>query len=172
MNPRLQHLYEALETDRLRLLDTISKLSPEKFHHSTAGKWSISQILAHLVAAERLSRIYLNKKALGIDQLTNTGFREEAKMILLRWSQRLPLKFKAPKAVVDHTPSFANVADLSVAWGAERNELKKLLETFRDDQINKKIYRHVRAGMLNIQHALMFLREHQIHHWPQIKRLL
>lgn len=114
----------------------------------------------------------MSKKILGIREAGNTGIAEEIKMVLLSLSQRLPFKFKAPKTVVENTPSYTEVRQLAADWEKERDELRKLLETFNDTQIKKKIYRHIRAGMLNIQHALIFFREHSLHHWPQIRRLL
>ena len=172
MNPSLQRLFNTLEVDRQRLLEKVSKLSLEQFNRAAPGKWSTSQILAHLLTAERLSLQYMNKKILGIHDAGNTGIGEEIKMVLLKISQRLPLKFKAPKAVIENTPLYSSVRELKADWDKERAELKGLLEKFNDTQIKKKIYRHLRVGLLNIQHALIFFREHYFHHWPQIKRLL
>lgn len=97
---------------------------------------------------------------------------EELKMVVLKVSQRLPFKFKAPRSVVEKTPSYQSLNDLIIEWDHTRGELKILLEKFQDDQITKKVYRHVRAGLLNIQHALLFFREHIVHHTPQINRLI
>ena len=172
MNSKLTVLFNSLEEDRKELLSTVRGLSTEKQLHAPEGKWSVRQILAHLVAAEKLSILYLNKKILGIKEAEDTGAWEEVKMILLRVSQRLPFKFKAPKAVVEHTPVYSTFDDLVKDWDKTRSDLKVLLEKFDDTQIQKKIYKHVKAGKLNIQHALMFLREHIIHHTPQINRLI
>jgi len=172
LNPQLQRLFDTLEADRHWLLNKVQTLSSEQFTRAAPGAWSVSQILSHLITAERLSRLYMNKKILGIQEAGDTGIREEIKMVLLKLSQRLPFKFKAPRAVVENTPAYAEFIQLVSDWEKERAELKKLLETFKEPQIKKKIYRHTRAGRLNIQHALIFFREHYRHHWPQIRRLL
>lgn len=172
MNKKLQLLFLSLESERDALMTSLKNLSADKRQHAPEGKWSIQQILAHLIAAEKLSIMYLQKKMLGITEAENTGLWEEAKMILLRISQRLPFKFKAPKTVVDNTPSYASFEELMADWDKTRAELKTLLEKFDDTQIKKQIYKHVRAGRLNIQHALMFFQEHIVHHTPQINRLL
>src|SRR6185295_4654111 len=171
-SPQLQRLFDTLEADRHWLLDQVRPLSAEQFNRAAPGTWSLSQILSHLITAERLSRLYMNKKILGIQQAGNTGIWEEIKMVVVKLSQRLPFKFTAPKVVVENTPHYAELTQLASDWEKERAELKKLLEAFSDTQIKKKIYRHVRAGRLNIQHALIFFREHYLHHLPQIKRLL
>jgi hypothetical protein len=132
----------------------------------------VNQILAHLTIAERLSVLYLRKKMLGMDEAKNSGAWEELKWLALLASQRLPLKFKAPKSVVNHTPSYSNLHELSSDWHGVRNELKGILEKFTEADLKKKIYRHIYAGRLNIIHALMFFREHILHHQPQIDRLL
>lgn len=172
MNIKLQILFDSLERERDSLLASIKNLSPDKQQHAPEGKWSIQQILAHLIAAEKLSIMYLHKKMLGIKEAEDTGALEEIKMVLLQISQRLPLKFKAPRVVVENTPAYATFEELTADWDKTRSELKTLLEKFDDTQIKKKIYKHVRAGRLNIQHALMFFQEHIIHHTPQINRLL
>jgi hypothetical protein len=172
LTTRLQYLFELLETDRIRLIEKIRGLPSEQFNSASPGKWSIHQILAHLVITEKLSLQYMRKKILGIHQVHDTGIIEEGKMVVLWLSQRLPFKFKAPKIVVEQTALYSNVDQLVIEWEKDRLELKAFLEAFENHQLKKKIYKHVRAGMLNIQHALLFYREHYLHHLPQIKRLL
>ena len=171
MNSALQQLFENLETQRTSLLNEI-KHSPEKLNNHVPGKWSTNQILSHLITAEQLSINYIKKKIQGIQTLENTGFLEELKMLTLKVSQRLPLKFKAPKLVVENTPAFDSVEQIEIAWTKTRNELKELLSRIADDQIKRKIYKHPIAGKLNIHQALRFFGEHIIHHQPQIKKLL
>jgi uncharacterized damage-inducible protein DinB len=172
VNRKLHLLFNLLETDRAVLLNQIKKISPEQFHYAPEGKWSVSQILAHIIAGERLSVQYLNKKMLGINDVKNSGITEELKMLVLKLSQRLPFKFKAPRTIVDKTPVYQTLDDVISDWNRVRRELGTTLEKFQDHQINKKVYRHVRAGLLNVQHALLFFREHIIHHTPQIERLM
>ncbi len=172
MNTQLEQLFNKLESDREKLFIRIAKLPLEQFNHSEPGKWSIHQILAHLVTAEKLSLQYLHKKILGIHEADESGIVEEVKMIVLKISQRLPFKFKAPKKVVEFTPAYPDLETLNEEWNSLRKELKSFLEKIKDDQVNKKIYRHVFAGMLSSKQALIFFREHFIHHLPQINKLI
>jgi hypothetical protein len=172
VNSKLQQLFDKLEADRNNLLVTLRTFPSDRLEYAPEGKWSIREILAHLISAEKLSVQYINKKILGIRDVEDTGVWDEVKMVLLQASQRLPLKFKAPTGLVENTPANQNLDQLMADWEKTRVELKILLEKFDDTQIRKKIYKHVRAGRLNIQHALMFFREHIIHHSPQINRLL
>ena len=172
MNARFQKLYHEIETQRKQLLLSLRPLSHERLNSHPEGKWSINQIIAHLITAERLSVNYLNKKMQGINEAKDSGLVEELKMILLIVSQRLPLKFKAPKVVVDQTVKETDIHNLIREWDKVRAALKNILEGMEDHHVKRKIYRHVVAGMLNIQQALKFLYEHVRHHTPQVKYLL
>lgn len=172
MNKTLQHLFQALEDQRLALLQSVSQIPKDRLNRHPDGKWSVNQIIAHLISAERLSVSYLNKKIQGIETAPDTGIAEELKMAALIISQRLPLKFKAPRVVVENTPAETNLEELSGEWARVRADLKLVLERIEERHIKRKIYRHVRAGMLNIQQALQFLKEHVGHHAPQIRNQL
>ncbi len=123
MDARLQHLYNKIETQRKVLLLSLHKLSNEELNAHPPTKWSINQIIAHLITAENLSLQYLNKKILGIDEAKDSGLVEELKMILLIVSQRLPLKFKAPKLVADRTAKETDINELIKEWNNSRSEL-------------------------------------------------
>jgi len=172
MVPQLERLYNRIEKQRANLLKSLRNLSNEELNAHPPDKWSINQIIAHLITAEDLSIQYLNKKILGINEVKDSGLVEELKMMLLIVSQRLPLKFKAPKMVVDRTSGERDLNKLIAAWDSTRIELKNILDRIESHHLKRKIYRHVRVGMLNIQHTLIFMGEHVGHHIPQIKNLL
>lgn len=172
MQPVLQKLFYQTEQQKVNLLKEIDSLNGSQLHHHPPGKWSLSQLFAHLITSEQLSVQYLKKKILAIEEQPNTGLVEELKMLTLIISQRLPFKFKAPKVVVDNTPAFSNVDEIKTAWNQTRSELKDLLSRFSDQHLKRKIYKHPIAGKLNIVQAMRFFQEHIIHHTPQIKRLL
>ncbi len=172
LNHSLKARLDKLERQRSKLLSLVSSLSNEEMSVHPEGKWSIAQVLSHLISSEQLSVNYLNKKILGIHNAPNTGLTEEVKMIVLIISQRLPLKFKAPRILAENTTTYQTADKLNEAWENVRSELRKVLERFQDDQLKRKVYRHPIAGMLNIQQTLQFFGEHIIHHTPQVKKLL
>lgn len=172
MNLKLEKLFRAIETQRQAVLSSLRDQPMEKLNAHPPNKWSINQIIAHLITAEDLSIQYLNKKILGINEVKDSSLIEELKMMLLIASQRLPLKFKAPKMVVDRTSGETDLNKLIAAWDSTRIELKNILDRIESHHLKRKIYRHVRVGMLNIQHTLIFMGEHVGHHTPQIKNLL
>lgn len=172
MNHRLQALYDSIEDQRHSLISSLKDLPSEKLNHHIPDKWSVNQIVAHLISAEDLSVEYIKKKMLGIDQTKDTGVLEELKYFVLKISQRVPLRYKAPRKVVEHTSSETDIKKLIQQWDLVRGDLKSVLEKIEDDQIKRGIYRHVRVGIINIQQAVKFFGEHVIHHIPQIKRQL
>ncbi len=172
MNHTLAKLFKSLETQRNELVISLRGLPADRHNYHAEGRWSINQIVAHLIAAEKISMAYLQKKIGAINEVDNTGIYEEMKIVALIVSQRLPLKFRAPRIVVENTTQTTDILQLEKEWDSVREELRQLLEKVEDDQIKRRIYKHVRAGKLNIQHALIFFREHIIHHHPQIKRLM
>lgn len=174
MHPDFQRLFDEIESQRNKILHSVGHLTTEQLNQSLAqGKWSAAQVLSHIIAAERMSLQYIQKKIQGIDQIKDTGAWEEMKMIFLKISQRVPgLKFKAPKRVVESTQHYSDMETLRREWTQVRNELKSLLESIPHQLANRRIYRHARAGYLNSKHALIFFREHIIHHRPQLEKLI
>jgi hypothetical protein len=174
MNPSLQKLFDEMETQREKTMDSVRHLTEEQLNKQIrVGKWSVSQILSHVITAERLSLLYVQKKMQGINEAADSGLREEIKMVLLKISQRMPgIKFKAPQRIFENTAFYRDFDSMQREWIIVRNELKSTLEKFQDHHISRKVYKHPIAGYLNVRQCLVFLREHLIHHTPQIKRLL
>lgn len=172
MNKQVKSLFQSLENQRAALLSELNTLSEEQFNQSRNNKWSISQILGHLVQAERMSVGYLTKKINAINEVDNTGLWGEIILGVFIISQRIPLKYKAPKNLGEKPPAYADVAAAQQDWDNAREELKQFLETVPDNGLKKKIYRHPVMGRCNVVHALKFFREHIIHHKPQILRQL
>jgi len=173
VNNRLKVLYAQLEDDRIKLMTELTKTSNDKLSLKPAkDKWSINEILTHLVTSEQLTIRYLKKKSLGVDQLRNSGVGEKIRYAILKISQRLPLKYNAPKHVLLNTPEPLPFSQLPVIWSATRRDLEVFLDSIAEENVNKLIYKHPVAGRFDVVQCLMFMREHYLHHLPQIKRLL
>ncbi|HYC86509.1 MAG TPA: DinB family protein, partial [Chryseosolibacter sp.] len=82
MHEKLRQIYQVAEKERLKVLQLVQPLSEEEIRHSPrSGKWSISQILSHIIEAERISISYMQKKILGIEAAGNSGIWEETKFL-------------------------------------------------------------------------------------------
>lgn len=172
MNSIFQTPFDKLERQRTQIVDQVNKLSEEAFNFSPPGKWSVAQILMHLLTSERLSIGYMKKKSLGIETLKDSGLKQSMVSGLLKISQRIPFRYKAPRVIVDHTPEALTIEEIASRWNKSRNELKEFLESIREDHSRRLIFKHPIGGMLNTEQALKFMYEHINHHLPQIKRLL
>ncbi len=173
MVSKIAHLHDYLEMQRKRVFANLADIEPTKLTTRPAPHgWSVLQVLAHLVTAERLSMQYIRKKKQGIATASNTGPWDEFKFWLLKMSQRIGFKYRAPRAVVSSTPAFNTLAQAGEAWAQQRADLKALLAEFTEDDLRKKIFKHPFAGRLNIVQTLIFFGEHVRHHEPQIERLI
>ncbi|NJM25100.1 MAG: DinB family protein [Bacteroidia bacterium] len=173
MNPKLHSLFEALEKERTLLLTAVKSYPADTLSHTPRpGKWSVLQILTHLVISEQLSLLYMQKKSLGVQSAGDTTAVESIKSWLLLLSQRLPLKYKAPKFLKESTPGQWPVHEIEANWQTLRQQMHAFLSAIEPAHLKRKIYRHPVAGRLNVTHALLFMRAHIRHHQPQVKRLL
>lgn len=174
MNTQFQHAFHTLEQQRVSIIDQVKNLSPEAYNRQPAsGKWSIAQILTHILTSERMTVGYMKKKSQGIDQLKDSGFTQAVLLMLLKISQRIPnIKYRAPQVIVANTPDSLSFAELSKNWDAVRNDLKNFLESIEEKNVRKLVFKHPFAGRLDARQAVIFMHEHVYHHWPQIKRLL
>ena len=172
MHYLLLQCFKESEKLRKQLLADLKTIGPsDKFFDSPPGKWSISQILTHLIQAERLSLEYMKKKSLGIESAGNTGLIEEIKFQILLLSQELPLKYKAPP-VLGNRPAELQYDVICSEWDLLRAQLGDFLNTIADHHVRRKIYKHPVMGRLNVTQAVRFFDAHLKHHHPQIKRLL
>jgi uncharacterized damage-inducible protein DinB len=169
----LQEIFDSIERQRFDLINELQKVPADKMNSRSPGKWSVNQVIAHIISGERLSLRYVEKKILAINEVGDAGIREHIKMLILIASQRLPLiKFKAPRIVVEQTQDNEDFSVLRSEWDRTRADWVTLLGRIPEGSENKMIYKHVVAGRLSLKHALLFMREHIIHHKPQIRRAL
>ena len=172
MNRRLKKIFDRLELQREFILSKVTEMPAEKYYYAPPHTWSVSLILTHLVVSERVSLMYLKKKVLGIEKAKNSGIFEFIKMRLLIASQRLPLKYKAPKFIIDHMSEALTIEEVVRQWKQLREDLRKFYETIPEKYARRKIFRHPFAGKFDLIQGMEFYYEHVRHHWPQIKRLL
>jgi hypothetical protein len=172
VNPKLQHEFDRLEQARAEIVNKLTNVNESSFAASTGEKWSVGEILIHIIISERLAVLYMRKKSLGVQTLKNSGLIEPLKLMLLKVSQRLPLKYKVPTSIRDKTPIPPSKEELLRMWEDERSKLKTFLSSIEETHINKMIFKHPIAGMFNAAQGVAFLREHLLHHKPQMVKLL
>lgn len=172
MAPHFQKPYDKLERQREHIFGMIKNLPEDVYAAVPTGKWSVAQIVTHLLTSERLSIGYMKKKSLGIETLSDSGLKQKIVSGLLKISQRIPFRYKAPRFIVENTPEALSVEEITSRWNKSRSDLKEFLEGISDEHSRRLIFKHPIAGMLNAEQAMGFMYEHINHHLPQIKRLL
>ncbi|ELR71026.1 hypothetical protein C900_03156 [Fulvivirga imtechensis AK7] len=173
MKESLKKRFETLEASKANLLSLVSGVSQEELNSPPEpGKWSVGQLLHHLLQVEVLSLQYMRKKGSNLSDNDNTSVRERLRMFMLKTSLALPLKFKAPKVVSENMPEEVDLQDIRESWEAIRSELDLFIANLPDDKLRHKIFRHPFIGMINISQVLSFYQSHFDHHLPQIRRLL
>lgn len=173
MNKELQKNYESLQHQREALLSKVQHVPASVLNQApAAGKWSVNQILTHILTSERVSLGYMKKKSKGVNEVGNSGIIESLRLWVLIFSQRIPVKYKAPKVLVQNTPEALSLDELNAQWNVVRDDLAAFLDGIEEKNIRKIIYKHPFAGRLDVRQALIFLEEHIRHHTPQIERII
>lgn len=169
---RLASYWQALETSTTFYTDLLQKL-PEKTLKSqpSRDKWSILQVIEHLIGAEESSLHYLQRKQYA--PLHSKSFLPASiRAFLLSIALRSPLKFKAPKAIELYPSNTNKPEELLERWQQVRKEYKAYLEQVPASVEQKPLFRHPRAGALTLSQMLAFMAEHLDHHQRQVKELL
>lgn len=168
---KLRVKLDKLEDSRKKLVSELNTFDEKVLKFKPApGKWSITQILYHLDFAESGSIRYVKKKMLGGDALKSTGIIAATRFFFLKWLLHSGYKWKAPKALGD-VPEDVKYAEVIHRWNETRDHLRMLIDSIPEQLVGKEVYRHPRAGRLNLLHMIEFFQDHFDHHLMQINSL-
>ena len=172
MSPKLQPLWQQLEKDRLELFKKLDGIDPSVLNRKPAtDKWSVNQVLFHLIEAEGGSMRYIQKKLSFGTDIPKAGFRSAWRRFLLRVAFWLPIKFKAPK-VFSPMPETHDYTTLRAHYAAQRIDLQEFLENLPDHLLDTELWKHVLAGKMTVLHMVDFMDDHFRRHRGQIERTL
>ncbi|RMI25172.1 MAG: DinB family protein [Calditrichaeota bacterium] len=170
MLPKLEKQYAALEDRRKKLFEELSALSEAQLNFRPAPEaWSIVEVLNHLFTAEQGALGYMRKKNQA-GQLPRAGRMASFRSGLLKFVLWLPLKYKAPRRLVETQTQFP-FPEIVRRWEALRRELHQFMETLPPERIRATIFRHPFGGYFNLYHTLAFFQAHFDHHQRQIRRI-
>ena len=170
MIPELKSKYEELENSKRDLIKFVDSLEQEKLNtQPEENKWSIVQIIFHLVKTERIAVITITKGIKNIDSTSETGLIENYRSLILLLSLRLPFKYKAP-TIMRKVPEEYEINELKRKWEMIRNQIGNLLKEIKENDLNKIMFEHPYSGKMNIVQTLNFLNNHLERHFKQIKR--
>jgi len=171
MKEKTRLLFDRLEAQRGRIIKRYSRLPPEQLQYKPApDEWNLLQVMRHLITAEQQSVRIIQRNLQRHEKFIRTGWGAAMRHAILKIALRLPLKFKAPKIaeVKEESPDFEQMKQ---DWETVRKELLNILTESDSSTLSKALYKHPRAGNLNIRQALEFMADHISHHQKQIERL-
>lgn len=170
----VEALVSEVRVARQRVLDIVRNLSPEQGGFKPSpDRWSVSEILEHLVLAELGGINLIWKAADGFErgqlfwqgESPNNNLRIE-QVIEKTWEP----KEKAPESATPRTGG--PVQYWCAALEACQPVLEKLAMELEKQDLSKIIYPHFLSGPLDARQRLQFLRFHLQRHLNQIKELM
>jgi uncharacterized damage-inducible protein DinB len=152
-------------------LKSVKEISTEKLNHKKSeDEWSLTQVFTHIIDSETGINKYINYKLKEVDSLENTNLKNNINSKALNMALKSNKKFKAPK-VVSAPINDLDFNTIQEQWNKSREFLAKTVSTFPKDATSKAIFKHPKAGYLNINQTLDFLINHIKHHQMQIDRI-
>lgn len=138
-----------------------------------SDKWSVIQVMHHLLLAETKSSNYLQKKLSFNPELKNAGFQSWCRKQGLKFFLWAPFKWKAPTGIAEENlPDNAGFWDTVKQWKEQRIKLREYLDTLPADIFKKEVYKHPRAGRMDIGGMLGSFDWHFNRHRKQIKKIV
>lgn len=163
---------DSLEVLRHQLEHRLDKVEDAKLYiPQEEGKWSIIQVLSHLVYIEKGIVQYINKKMLGRASLKKKNIIASLRFRLLKRLLDSSARFKMPK-ILGEPSNEKTIEELKGEFVQSRIVLKKLVLDFPEEEFDKLIFKHPFAGRFSMQQTIDFIYDHYNHHIRQIERIL
>jgi len=169
MISELRRKLEIYDQNRLALLDDLERLDDDQLRRKPGpGKWSILQIVQHMVLAERDVMQYLPEPK---DLIAHTrGLRARilyvAVLLILRWNIRVPVPSEG--MVPDGNTS---ISELRHQWDENLRWFRGYLDTLEPEDLERAVFSHPVAGPLTTPQAGKLAQFHFDAHLRQIKKV-
>lgn len=173
MKKSVKNQLDALNSELGLLFRDLKKFSDEDLNWKPGeGKWSVLQIMEHLILAELISQKYLEKKLSFNPELKNTNLMSAMRSIFITFYLNSPLKVKAPAAVGETLPEQSTFWELVKQWKQNREDLETYLNTLPPETFKKQVYKHPLGGRMSIGNMMTFHKNHFHRHRKQIFKIL
>ena len=167
----LQQL-EVLEGQRKALFARVEHLDEERLNRPpAAGKWSIIQVMCHLISAEKAFLASLRKEVSRGTGIGRAGLKNTLKRGLLKVAFSLPLRFKAPPRA-EALPEHQDLETTRGQWDEVRAGWWETLGAFPPELADRELFRHPVVGRLSLAQGLDFMVDHLERHGRQIDRII
>lgn len=174
MNSKAVTLYnfERLENQKTAFIQQFSKCTSVQLHRRFENdQWSIAEVVSHLVIAETLSKKYFDKKLENRNHAHTIGFMSSLRRRLINGVLLLPLKYKAPMAVLN-PPADVHFNSAVTDWQHIRAAYKNNIDRLEASDFELDLFLHPLVGKMKLKDAFLFMYEHTHHHQHQIDRIM
>ena len=174
MPPKVAKHLNRMDADLTSLLKVLNNYSEKTLNKRPAeNKWSVLQVMHHLILAEGYGQAYVKKKLSYNPELKKAGISAFLRKTFAKNYLKVPFKIKAPEAVGDeHLPEYSSFWETAKKWKLQRQDLRTLFENMPIEHFDKEIYNHPLAGRLTLVGLLEFYQSHFARHRKQIDKIL
>jgi hypothetical protein len=170
MKEKVENIFNQLEQSKDSLMTRLDEIDSVLLQKKTSDEnWSIVQIISHLEKIESGTLKYIEKK-IGVDSpLKVSGLIVSKKGLILRLSQKLPLKYKTNPGLEEDSNS-VNYQYVKAKWTETREKMKVMLNRLSEEQLNTPVYKNYAVGYISIAEQMKFLLVHLQRHIKQIDK--
>jgi hypothetical protein len=160
---------QAFNEKRGALLNEIGAMDPAKLvARPLAGKWSILEIIEHLVVAEREVLKRLPEPSRLAERKRSLKNRFAYLMVIFVLKYGIPVKVPSPAMVPRGNRSLDELRRL---WNENQEWLRAYVARLDPKGVRRAVFEHPVAGPLNVEQAVHMDQIHVDTHVRQIRRL-
>ena len=170
MLPNIQEQYDSLKQKLEALLQHLDSLSGEELSFKAGpDKWSIVEVVEHLVIAEQglLKQLSAHIPATTLDAEAKTP---EKHQIVIKVMER-DIEVDVPHESLEPHGNIA-LEDLLIQWNQIREKLPGVLAEIKPEKKDDPVFQHPFSGPLDIADTLQFFEVHFDNHMRHIDRIL
>lgn len=154
---------------RQRLMDEVQTLSAERLvAKRVPGKWSVIEIVEHLVRADRDVLQGLPNPADLVDRPRGMKDRVRYPIVMFVLACHIPAKVPSPRMMPQGD---ARLPDLRRQWEEMHRWLRSYAEGLDQHSLTRAVFAHPIAGPLTLEQALHMGGLHLATHCRQIRKL-
>ena len=147
MNSKVKEKFQSLEYQKEYLFSMMSNVTDDQANNNVEPDgWSLAQTLYHLYLVEQKTFEDISKRIKSSFEAKPVSAKEKFRHYLLKLFLRLPIKFKAPRAVSEDIPNNIDIIKLKEEWKNLREAFKLLLSVQSDEQLQLRLFKHPRVG--------------------------
>lgn len=167
---RLQERLRALDERRCALLDEVEALDAARLiAKPQAGKWSVLEIVEHLVLAEREVLQNLPEPSQLVERQRGLGARVTYPVVMFVLKCGIPVKVPSDGMI---PKGDASLGDLRRQWNESQQWLRAYVDGLDRAGFGRAVFKHPVAGPLTVAEAVHMGQLHVETHARQIRRLV